>query len=55
MALSEGGALGWSNALVVVGVALFVVSLPVFIVTEHRRRYPLLDLSVFSDRERSMA
>ena len=26
----EGGALGWSNALVVVGVALFVVSLPAF-------------------------
>jgi EmrB/QacA subfamily drug resistance transporter len=55
LALSEGGALGWSNPLVVVGGALFAVSLPVFIVTEHRRRYPMLDLSMFSDRERSMA
>lgn len=55
LALSEGGALGWSNPLVVVGVALFVVSLPVFIFTQRRRRFPMLDLSVFSDRERSMA
>jgi EmrB/QacA subfamily drug resistance transporter len=55
LALSEGGALGWSNPLVVVGVALFVASLPVFIVTQRRRRYPMLDLSVFSDYERTIA
>jgi EmrB/QacA subfamily drug resistance transporter len=55
LALSEGGALGWSNPLVVVGGVLFAASLPVFIVTQRRRRYPMLDLSVFSDRERSMA
>ena len=55
LALSEGGALGWSNPLVVVGVVLFVASLPIFIITQRRRRYPMLDLSVFSDRERSMA
>jgi MFS family permease len=55
LALSEGGALGWSSPLVVVGGALFAVSLPVFIVVEHRRRYPMLDLSMFSDYERSMA
>jgi EmrB/QacA subfamily drug resistance transporter len=55
LALSEGGALGWSDPLVVVGAALFAVSLPVFVVVEHRRRYPMLDLSVFSERERTMA
>src|ERR1700761_545432 len=55
LALSEGGALGWSDPLVVVGGALFAVSLPAFIITQRRRRYPMLDLSMFSDRERSMA
>jgi EmrB/QacA subfamily drug resistance transporter len=55
LALSEGGALGWSNPLVVVGVVLFAVSLPVFIITQRRRRYPMLDLSVFNDRERTLA
>jgi EmrB/QacA subfamily drug resistance transporter len=55
LALSEGGALGWSNPLVVVGAVVFAVSLPLFIVTQRRRRYPMLDLSMFSDRERSMA
>jgi len=55
LALAEGGALGWSNSLVVAGAAVFAVSVPAFIVTQRRRRYPMLDLSVFSDRERSMA
>src|SRR6201992_1643418 len=55
LALSEGGALGWSDPLVVVGGALVGVSLPAVIITQRRRRYPMLDLSMFSDRERSMA
>jgi EmrB/QacA subfamily drug resistance transporter len=55
LALSEGGALGWSDPLVVVGGVLFALSLPIFILTQRRRRYPMLDLSMFSDRERSMA
>jgi EmrB/QacA subfamily drug resistance transporter len=55
LALSEGGALGWSDPLVVVGGVVFAASLPIFIVTQRRRRYPMLDLSMFSDRERSMA
>ncbi|HVT70085.1 MAG TPA: DHA2 family efflux MFS transporter permease subunit [Trebonia sp.] len=55
LALSEGGALGWSNPLVVIGGALFAVSLPVFIATQRRRRFPMLDLSVFGDYERTMA
>jgi EmrB/QacA subfamily drug resistance transporter len=55
LALSEGGALGWSDPLVVAGAAVFAVSLPVFIVSQRRRRYPMLDLSVFSERTRTMA
>src|SRR6202012_1673694 len=55
LALSEGGSLGWSNPLVVVGAVVFAVSLPLFIVTQRRHRYPMLHLSRFSDRERSMA
>jgi EmrB/QacA subfamily drug resistance transporter len=55
LALSEGGALGWSDPLVVVGGVLFAVSLPLFIYTQSHRRYPMVDLSMFSDRERSMA
>lgn len=55
LALSEGGAVGWLSPLVVVGVVLFAASLPVFIVTQRRRRYPMLDLSVFGDYERTMA
>src|SRR6201996_8652324 len=55
LALSEGGALGWSDPLGGVGGVLFALSLPAFIITQRRRRYPMLDLSMFSDRERSMA
>src|ERR1700753_2049119 len=55
LALSEGGALGWSNPLVVVGAVLFAGSLPLFIVSQRRRRHRVLDVSVFSDRERTMA
>jgi EmrB/QacA subfamily drug resistance transporter len=53
--LSEGGALGWTSAPVVVGLALFAVSLPAFVWTQMRRREPLLDLRLFSDRARSAA
>lgn len=55
LALSEGGALGWSSLPVIVGGALCAVSLPVFLWSQRRRRFPMLDLSVFADRERSMA
>lgn len=55
LVLSEGGALGWTSTPVVMGAVVFVVSAPAFLVLQARRRYPLLDLKMFADRERSMA
>lgn len=55
LALSEGGALGWTSAPVLIGAVVFVVTTPVFLLVQARRRYPLLDLRMFADRERSMA
>jgi EmrB/QacA subfamily drug resistance transporter len=55
LALSEGGALGWTSTPVLIGGALAVASLPVFIASQRRRAYPMLDLSLFADRERSIA
>jgi MFS family permease len=55
IALSEGGALGWTSTPVLVGGAVFVVALPLFVVLQLRRRYPLLDFHLFADRPRSAA
>jgi hypothetical protein len=53
--LSEGGALGWTSTPVVAGAVAFAVATPVFLLVQARRRYPLVDLRMFADRERSMA
>jgi len=50
LALSKGGLSGWSNSLVIVGLALAIVLLPIFVVVEHRGRAPMLDLTLFQDR-----
>jgi len=55
VALSEGGALGWSSAPVIGGGAVFAIALPLFVVLQLRRRYPLLDFHLFADRARSAA
>jgi EmrB/QacA subfamily drug resistance transporter len=55
VALSEGGALGWSSVPVLAGAGVFVVALPLFVVLQLRRRYPLLDFRLFADRGRSAA
>jgi EmrB/QacA subfamily drug resistance transporter len=55
IALSEGGALGWTSGPVIAGAATFVVAAPIFVLVQMRRRYPLLDLRLFSDRGRSAA
>ncbi|MEU3983498.1 DHA2 family efflux MFS transporter permease subunit [Streptomyces sp. NPDC026672] len=55
LALSEGGALGWSSVPVVAGLALFAVFTPLFLAVQARRRHPLVDLGLFADRARSMA
>jgi EmrB/QacA subfamily drug resistance transporter len=50
LALSKGGLSGWSNSLVIVGLALAVVLLPIFVIVEHRGSAPMLDLALFEDR-----
>jgi EmrB/QacA subfamily drug resistance transporter len=50
LALSKGGLSGWTNALVIGGLAAAVVLLPIFVLVEHRGRAPMLDLSLFQDR-----
>src|SRR6478672_9426701 len=50
LALSKGGLSGWSNSLVIVGLALAVVLLPIFVLVEHRGSAPMLDLGLFADR-----
>ena len=55
LALSEGGALGWTSRPVLVGTALVTVLAPLFVVTERRRPAPMLDLRLFADRDRSLA
>jgi EmrB/QacA subfamily drug resistance transporter len=50
LALSKGGLSGWTNSLVIVGLALAVVLLPIFVLVEHRGSAPMLDLSLFEDR-----
>jgi EmrB/QacA subfamily drug resistance transporter len=55
VALSEGGALGWTSVPVIVGGMVFLTCAPMFVLVQMRRANPLVDLSLFGERERSMA
>jgi EmrB/QacA subfamily drug resistance transporter len=48
--ISKGGLSGWTDPLVLGGLALGVVLLPLFVLIEHRGRAPMLDLSIFNNR-----
>jgi EmrB/QacA subfamily drug resistance transporter len=50
LALSKGGLTGWTNGLVIGGLAVAVVLLPIFVLVEHRGTAPMLDLGLFQDR-----
>ena len=50
LALSKGGLTGWTNSLVIGGLAAAVVLLPIFVLVEHRGTAPMLDLGLFQDR-----
>jgi EmrB/QacA subfamily drug resistance transporter len=50
LALSKGGLSGWTNWLVIGGLAAAVVLLPVFVLVEHRGEAPMLDLGLFENR-----
>ena len=49
LALSEVGNLGWGSVLVVVGLGVFVIAVPVFVMVEQRSKYPVVDLATFRD------
>src|SRR5579884_251839 len=50
LALSKVGLSGWSDWLVIGGLAAAVVLLPLFVLIERRGTAPMLDLSLFRDR-----
>jgi EmrB/QacA subfamily drug resistance transporter len=50
LALSKGGLSGWTNSLVIGGLAAAIVLLPIFVLVEHRATAPMLDLGLFEDR-----
>jgi DHA2 family methylenomycin A resistance protein-like MFS transporter len=51
----EGGAIGWSNALVIAAFGVFVVSAAIFLVLEASKASPMLPLSFFRNRTFSAA
>jgi DHA2 family methylenomycin A resistance protein-like MFS transporter len=46
----EGGAVGWSDPLVITGFGIFIVAAAVFLAIEARRDGPMLPLSFFGNR-----
>lgn len=55
LALSLGGVEGWDNPQVLVGIAAFVVFLPLFLLVEMRSAYPMVDLALFRNWTYAMA
>lgn len=55
LAISQGGTLGWTRLPVLLGLGLFTICTPAFLLIQSRRRHPLLELSLFADRARSLA
>ncbi|MEI7980767.1 MAG: MFS transporter [Bacteroidota bacterium] len=48
--LNQGRKIGWSNPLTIGGISVSMVLIALFIWQEKRAKNPLLDLSIFSDR-----
>jgi EmrB/QacA subfamily drug resistance transporter len=53
--LSEGGVQGWTSPPVIAGMVVAAVMLPAFLLIERRTRFPMVDLSLFRNREFAMA
>jgi len=54
-AIIEGGAIGWSNAFVIAGIAAAAVLAALFVLQERRAPQPMLPLSLFANRMFSVA
>jgi MFS family permease len=50
LGISKGGLSGWTDPVVIAGLAVGVLLLPAFVWVEHRGRAPMLDLSIFNNR-----
>ena len=50
LGISKGGLSGWSDPVVVGGLAAAAILLPVFVLIEARGRAPMLDLAIFRNR-----
>src|SRR5437763_1747863 len=50
LGISKGGLSGWSDPVVIAGLAVGVVLLPAFVLVELKGRAPMLDLSIFRNR-----
>ncbi|EHS59134.1 MFS transporter [Paenibacillus sp. Aloe-11] len=55
IALSEGSTLGWGNWLVLLGFLLFIVLTPIFVIIEKHVSSPLIDLTLFRNRQYTLA
>jgi EmrB/QacA subfamily drug resistance transporter len=50
LGISKGGMSGWDDPVVIVGLAVGIVLLPLFVLVERHGRAPMLDLSIFEDK-----
>jgi EmrB/QacA subfamily drug resistance transporter len=50
LGISKGGLSGWDDPVVIVGLAVGIVLLPLFVLVERHGRAPMLDLSIFEDK-----
>jgi EmrB/QacA subfamily drug resistance transporter len=50
LGLSQVSDRGWAAPVVLVGIALFVLLVPVFVLVEGRSRHPVVDVGLFTDR-----
>lgn len=50
LALSEVGLAGWNSPVVLIGLAVFVVLMPAFVLLERQVASPVLDLALLTDR-----
>ncbi len=50
LGISRGGLSGWSDPVVIGGLAVALVLLPLFVLIERRARAPMLDLTIFENR-----
>jgi EmrB/QacA subfamily drug resistance transporter len=50
LGISRGGLNGWTDPIVLGGLATAAILLPLFVAIEHRGRAPMLDLTIFDNR-----